>query len=99
MHGVTKGIEDRSHFLIDLRVVPPNVGHGQRDEFSKGSRPVHAHSQRMCAQVPPSRQAVPAAATDHMSLATYDVAWIKVVDVRADFDDLADKFVPNGHRD
>jgi hypothetical protein len=98
MHRVAEGIEDRGHFLIDLRVMPPNVGHGQRNEFSKGSRSIHAHAQRMRAQVPPSRQAVPAAATDHMPLAAHDVAGIEVVDVRAHLDDLPDKFVPNGHR-
>src|SRR5580704_14216677 len=98
MHGVTKGIEDRSHFLIDLRVMPPDVGHGQRNEFSKGSRSIHAHAQRMRTKVPPSCQAIAASATDDMPLAAHDIAWIEVVDVRANFDDLPDKFVPDGHR-
>src|ERR1700691_4622646 len=98
MHRVTEGIVDRSHFLVDLWIMPPNVGHGQRNEFSKGSRSIHAHAQRMRTQVPPSCQAIAAAATDHMPLATHDIAWIEVVDVRAHFDDLADKFVPDGHR-
>src|ERR1700691_1619047 len=98
MHRVTEGIVDRSHFLVDLWIMPPNVGHGQRNEFSKGSRSIHAHAQRMRTQVPPSCQAIAAAATDHMPLATHDIAWIEVVDVRAHSDDLPDKFVPDGHR-
>src|SRR5271156_2031562 len=78
--------------------MPPNVGHGQRNEFSKGSGSIHTHTQRTRAQVAPSRQAVPAAATDHMPFAAHDVAWIEIVDVGADLNDLPDKFVPNGHR-
>jgi hypothetical protein len=29
MHGVAEGIEDGRHFLVDLGIVPPDVGHGQ----------------------------------------------------------------------
>src|SRR5580658_9720630 len=78
--------------------MPPDIGHGQGNEFCKGSWSIHTHTQRTRAQVAPSRQAVAAAATDHVAFATDDVAWIEIVDVGAHLDDLADKFVPNGHR-
>ena len=36
MNRISKRIEDRRNFLIDARMVPPDIGHRQRDQLGKG---------------------------------------------------------------
>ena len=98
MDGVAEGIEDSRHFLIDLRVMPPDVGHRQRNQLSKTTRPVHADAQRLRAEMPSPRQAVPAAAANHVALPADDVPATEIIYVRADFDDLTNEFMSNDHR-
>ena len=45
MNGIAEGIEYGRHFLVDAGIVPPDIGHGQRDEGRKHSRPVDAEPQ------------------------------------------------------
>ncbi len=97
VHSVAEGIEDGRHLAVDAMVVPPDIGHGQRDQFGKGPCAVHPHTLRRSAEMPPSGQAVAAAPADHMPLATDDIAGEKVVDIRPDCDDLAHKLMPHRH--
>ena len=77
--------------------VMPDVGHRQGDEFGECAGSVDADALRVLAQVPAAGHAVAAAAADHMPFAADDVARPEVGDVRADLDDLADKFVTHDH--
>jgi hypothetical protein len=101
VHGVAEGIEDGRHFLVDLGIVAPDVGHGQGDVLGKTARPVHAHALRLRAQVPSACKAVAAAPADHVALAADNVAGVEVVYVGANSGNLADEFMANyhGHRD
>jgi len=85
--------------MVDLRIVAPDVGHGQRDEFRKCTRPIDSNALGVCAEMTPPRQAIAAAAAHNMAFAAYDVARIKVADIRTDGDDLADKLMANDHGD
>ena len=42
VHGVAEGIEDGGDFLIDMRLVPPDVAHRQHDIFGEGAGAVDA---------------------------------------------------------
>src|SRR5665213_933529 len=98
MHRVAKWIEDRRYFLIDRRIVAPDIGHWQGDEFREGSRPVDPHALGMRAQVPPPGQTVSTPSTNHMALTAYDVAGEEVVDVRSHGYNFANKLMANRHR-
>src|SRR6185312_7836669 len=98
MNGVSERIENCRNFQWDRCMMPPDVSHREGNILGKCSRPVHADSLCMRAEMPPSRQAVPAAAADHMSLAAHDHARMKVVNIRSRFYDLADEFVPDHQR-
>ena len=97
--GVAEGVEDRGDFKIDAGMMAPDVGHGQRDEFGKGTRAIDAYALGGHAQVAPTGEAVAAASADHVAFAADDVAGEEVVDVGADGDDFADEFVADGHGD
>jgi hypothetical protein len=99
MNGITERIEDCSHLLIDLRVVPPDIRHGQRDELSEGPWAVDANALRVGAEMPSPCKAVSATTADDMAFTAHDIARMEVVYIRADFHDLPDKFVTDGHRD
>ena len=98
VHGIAKRIEDRRNLLVDLRIMPPDVRHRQRDKLRKRSRPIHPDAQRMRAQMPPPRQTVPAPPAGHMALAAHNVARIKIIHIRSHRHNLADKLMPNRHR-
>ena len=97
--GIAKRIEDRRHFLIDVRRMMPDIRHRQRQVFGKRSGAIDPDSLGMSTQVPPPRQAVAARAANHMTFAADNFARMKVRDVRADFHDFPDKLVPDRHRD
>ena len=44
VYGVAEGIEDRRNFLVDIRIVTPDVGHGQCNQFGESPWPVDAHA-------------------------------------------------------
>ena len=71
---------------------------GSDDVFGERARPVDADALGVRAEVPPAGQAVAAAAADDVALAADDLAGMKVRDVRADLDDLADELVADHHR-
>src|ERR1700683_3204817 len=47
--------------------------------------------------MPPSSQAVPAAAADHVTFAAHDIAGVEVSYVRSGFDDLPGELMSDGH--
>src|SRR5271155_5121439 len=98
MHRVAKGIEDGCDFLVDAGIMPPDIGHRQRDEFSEGSGAVDANARGVGAKVAPAREAIAAAPAGDMAFAAHDVAGIEVVYVRANLDNLSHKLMPDGHR-
>src|SRR5689334_16727100 len=75
----------------------PDVGHGQRDVFGEGSGAIHTYAERLGAEMAPSGQAVATASADYMTFTADHVAGEEVADIRADFDDFADEFVPDHH--
>ena len=42
VHGVAEGVEDGRDFLVDARIMPPDIGHGQGDEFGECSGAIDA---------------------------------------------------------
>ena len=70
---------------------------GSDNKFGERAGPVDAHALRVRAQMAPAGQAIAAAAANHVAFAADNVAGIKVVDVGADRNDLADKFMADGH--
>jgi hypothetical protein len=99
VYSIAERIEDRGDFLIDIRSVPPDVGHGQRNELSERPLAVNADAQRVRAKMPSACKAIAAASADHVSFAADDIARIKIADIRPDLDDLTNKFVADRHRD
>ena len=93
VHGVAEGIEDGGDILVDAVVMPPDVGHGQRDVFGKSAGAIHADALRFRAQMAAAGQAIAAASADHMPFAADDFAGVEIGDVGADLGDLADEFV------
>ena len=93
VHGVAEGIENGGDIEVDAVMMPPDVGHGQRDVFGERAGPVHAHALRVRAQVAPAGQAIAAAAADHVAFAADDIAGEEIGHVGADLDDLAHEFV------
>src|SRR6056297_1116159 len=75
----------------------PDIGHGDGDQFSKSARPVHANPKCVGAEVATSSQTVATATTDDMPFGTDEVPGMKIDHVRADFDDLTNKFVSHNH--
>ena len=61
-----------------LAVVPPDVGHRQREILGEGARAVDADALRVRAQVAAAGQAVAAAAADDVAFAADDVAGVEV---------------------
>src|ERR1700691_4086865 len=99
MHRVPERIEDGGDLLIDIVSMSPDIGHGQRNKFREGARSIHAHTKRVRAEMPSPGQAVAAPSTNDMAFAADNVAGIEVINIRSDFDNFPDKFVPNRHGD
>ena len=77
----------------------PDVGHRQGDVLGESAGAVDADALCMRAEVTPARHAVAAAPADQMPLAADEIAGMKVVDVTADLDNLADELVADHQRD
>src|ERR1700676_545092 len=82
--SVAKWIKDGGDLFVDPRMVPPYICHRKRDQFGKGSGAINPDTLRHSTKMPPSRQAVPASATNDVALSAHDVPWTKIVDVRPD---------------
>src|SRR5262249_27527501 len=98
MHRIAEGIEEGSDVAIDRGIVVPDIGHGKGEVFGKGARPIYADTLGMGTEMPPTRQAIAAPATDDMPLATDDFAGKEIGYVRSHFNNLADELMANHHR-
>src|SRR5579885_889609 len=78
--------------------MPPDIRHRQHDIFGESARPVHADAQGVRAKMAAPGQAVPAAPAGHMPFAADDIARMKIVDVRANFDNFAHELMTDRHR-
>src|SRR5689334_16912183 len=99
MNGIAERIKYRGDLKRNPRMMPPDIGHWQRDVFGKRTRAIHPYSLGVSAQVSPPGKAVPASAANHVSFATHNHPWMEIAYVRAHLHNLADKLVPNHHRD
>src|SRR6185369_8052307 len=68
------------------------------NELGETTGTVHSHARRMGTQMAAPGHAVSAAPTHHVAFARNQLARVKIDDVGADFDDLADEFVSYRHR-
>src|ERR1700728_4098781 len=97
MDSVAKRIEDGGDLQVNPGMVPPDVGHGQRDQLGKGSCAIDPDALCRCTKMPSAGSSVRAPATDDVTLSTDDVPGMKIVDVGADGDDLSYKLMADGH--
>src|SRR5438046_4256971 len=88
--AVAERVEDRPDLLVDARPVMPDVRHREDDVLSERAVATDAQADRVRAEVPPSGEAVPAAAADDVALAAHEVTGMEVRDVRADLFDRPD---------
>src|SRR5580692_7559760 len=98
MNGVAERIENSSNFLIDATIMPPDIGHGQRDELRKRSWTVDADSKGGRAKMTSPSQAVATTSADDVPFTTHDVPRIEVVDIGSNLDNLPNEFMSYGHR-
>ena len=76
----------------------PDVGHRDRDVLGEGAGAVDADAAGVGAEVAAAGHAVATAPADDVALAADQVAYLEVVDVGADLDDLADELVADHQR-
>ena len=93
MNSIAKWVEDGGDIECDVRRVLPDIRHWQGNVFCEGAVAVDADTLRMSAEMTPARHAVATAPADQMSLTTDEIAWMEVVDVTANLDDLTDELV------
>src|SRR5579884_3152606 len=98
MHRITERVEDGCDFPVDGRIMPPDVAHRQGDVLGECAWPVNAYALRVSAKMAPARQAIAAAAANDVTFTADNFAGMKIVDVRANFCNFADKLVADGHR-
>src|SRR5258708_14532204 len=75
----------------------PDIGHRQNNIFGECSWTIHANALGVRAEMPATREAVPAASANHVTFAADNLAGVKIHHVRADLDDAAHKLVANSH--
>src|SRR5260370_18952789 len=97
MHGVSEGIENGGDIQIHVLLVAPDVGHRHGDEVGESAGAIHADAHGVRAQVATAGQAVAAAPADHVSFATHDIAGMRIVDIRPDFDNLSHELITDRH--
>src|ERR1700722_5976821 len=56
MHSISKGAKDSRSPLIDCRAMSPDIGHGKRNPFGKGTGTIDADSEGRPAKMPSSPQ-------------------------------------------
>jgi hypothetical protein len=61
VNRVAERVEDGGHVEVDSWIVPPDVGHRQRNQFGECSWTVHADALSVSAEMAASRHAVAAA--------------------------------------
>ena len=99
VYRVAEWVEDRRDLVRHPRPVVPDVRHREGDELRERARPLHAEANRVRAEVPPSRHAVPAPAADDVPLSADPVAGLEPRDVRPHRDHVPDELVADHERD
>src|SRR5690348_10040278 len=79
MDRIPERVENCGDFERYARVMPPDVTHRQRNVFGKCAGAIYANSLRVSAQVTPPREAIPAAAANHMTFSADNHARVKIV--------------------
>ncbi len=98
MRGVAEGVEDGSDLVRDVVGNAKGVEGGNHQVLGKRAGAVHAHANRVAAQVAAPGAAVAAEAAGDVSLAGDAVANGQPAHLLPDGDDLADIFMPYLHR-
>ncbi len=98
VHGVAERIEYRRDIEIDVFVVFPDIRVRHGHVFGKTAVGIDAVAERIRTFVTTARETITTTPAYQMAFDTDDVADVEVVDVRANFDDLADEFVPQDRR-
>src|SRR5581483_3337381 len=80
-----------------LRLVTPDVAHGQHDVFREGSGAVDANARGEGAEMATAGETVAAAAAGDVAFAADDVAGMEVVDIGSNGDNLSDELVADHH--
>ncbi len=97
VNRITERIKDGGDVAIDTVMVMPDIGHGQCDIFSEGTRTIDADTLSFGAEVSATGETVAAASADHVAFTADNVAGMEVRHVGSDFDDFTDKFVSDDH--
>src|SRR5581483_5853009 len=77
--------------------MPPDVRHWQNNIFGKRPRAVHTQALTVRTKMAPPSEAVAAAAAGYVAFTADQFAGMKIGDVRADRNDLADEFMADNH--
>ena len=99
MNGISKRIEEGCGFGINVRVVVPDIGHGQYQIFGESARAVDANPFGISAKMAAPGQAVATTTADDMPFATDNFSSMEVGDIGTDCDDFTDKLVAYNQRD
>ena len=95
---ITERVEDRRDFQIDVRLVLPDISYRNGNQLGKSAIGVYTDSPCICTKRTAAGHAITTSATDQMPLGADDIARLEIDHVRADIDDLTDKFVTDGSR-
>ncbi len=82
----------------NIRIAMPDIGDRNRQIFGKGTGSVHPDAAGIHAEMPPAGQAVPAMTANQMPLAGNNIAYLRVVNIAADFSHFSHKLVAHVHR-
>jgi hypothetical protein len=98
VHRVAEGIEDRPDFIGNVLGDRHHVVLRDREVFGEGAGTLHAHSERVSAQVSAARPTVAAVAADDMALARDPLAQPVLGHRAPEIGDLAHELVADHHR-
>ena len=87
------------HVEVDAGQVTPHVHGRQGDVLGESAREIDPDTLGPGTLHAPAGNAVAAAPADQMTFAAHEVAYLEVVDVRAELDDLADELMADDERD
>jgi hypothetical protein len=99
VNGIAEWVEDGGDFTIDVRLVMPDIRHGDRDKFGECAGAIDADSPGVSAKMAASGETVAAASAHDVAFGTDDVAGVEVLHVRADLDDFTDELMADSHGD
>ncbi len=95
--GVAERIEDACDFRVHSIPVHPHVGHGERNVFGEGARPIDSDAAGVRAKVTAAGEAVAASPANDVAFAADDLARKEVGDIGANGDNFAHELMANRH--